>query len=90
VVRSAVNGWAELESVAVAPAARREGVGKALCEEVFAWCKREGAKEISLEVRSQNAAAIALYRSLGFEAAGVRRGYYRDPEDDAILMQREI
>src|SRR5947209_2450434 len=40
VVRSAVNGWAELESLAVAADARRAGVGRALCEEALAWCRR--------------------------------------------------
>ena len=48
--------------------------------------KAEGAGQCFLEVRAANAPAIALYRRLGFAAAGVRRGFYRDPPDDAVVM----
>jgi ribosomal-protein-alanine N-acetyltransferase len=81
---------AELESVTVAGGARRSGVGSALCEAVFTWCRRERASEVELEVRSANAAALALYEKLGFELVGKRRGYYRDPMDDAMLMRLEL
>jgi len=82
------DAFGEIESVAVATRARRAGVGRALCEAVLEWCRKEGAQAIELEVRSASEAAIALYRQLGFEAVGMRRSYYRDPVDDAILMSR--
>jgi ribosomal-protein-alanine N-acetyltransferase len=84
------NTQGELESVAVVDGARRGGVGRALCGAVFAWCRKEGASEVELEVRAANKAAVALYERLGFELVGKRVGYYRDPMDDAMLMRLEL
>jgi len=83
-------GDAELESVAVAETARRQGIGAALCEGVAQWCGAEGATELLLEVRAASAGAIALYSRLGFVVVGRRAGYYRDPADDALLMRLEL
>ena len=80
----------ELESVAVAPEVRRGGVGRALCGAVLSWCAEHGANSVALEVRRGSAAAIALYRGLGFRETGVRRRYYRDPEEDALLMGLDL
>jgi [ribosomal protein S18]-alanine N-acetyltransferase len=77
----------ELESVAVAAGKRRAGVGRALCEGVISWCRAEGAAEVELEVRSASRGPISLYESLGFVRVGLRKGYYREPVDDAILMR---
>jgi ribosomal-protein-alanine N-acetyltransferase len=79
-------GVAEMESVAVRENARRRGVGRSLCVQAVLWAQTMGAQSMELEVRSASVAAIALYRSLGFVAQGRRRGYYSDPEDDAVLM----
>lgn len=81
---------AALESVAVAPGARRAGVGRALCEAVLLWCRSEGADAIGLEVRRQSTGAVALYRGVGFVEAGMRPGYYADPVDDAVLMRKDL
>jgi len=78
---------AELESVVVAEEARREGIGRALCEAVLDWCRAEGASNVELEVRSLNSSALALYRRLGFVEEGRRKDYYRAPSDDAVLMR---
>jgi [ribosomal protein S18]-alanine N-acetyltransferase len=78
---------AELESIVVAVGVRRSGVGRALCTAVFEWCRSHGATEIILEVRAAGTAAVALYTSLGFTQTGRRPRYYRDPEDDAIIMR---
>lgn len=78
--------WAELETVGVAPAMQRRGLGRELCRAVIAWCQSQGAAHIDLEVRSQSLGPMALYRELGFAATGRRRAYYRDPADDAVLM----
>ena len=80
----------ELESVVVAPEARRLGVGLALCSAVIAWCRGAGADAVELEVRSANVAAQRLYEGLGFDEVGVRRGYYRAPVDDAVLMRLTV
>ena len=78
-----------LESVAVAVAARRAGVGRALCEETFTWCRQQGAVEIGLEVRRQSAGVIELYKALGFIQTGMRPAYYSDSAD-ALLMQKDL
>lgn len=83
-------GDAELESVAVAETARRQGIGAALCGAVARWCRAEGATELLLEVRASSGGAIALYGRLGFTVTGRRSGYYRDPADDALLMRLEL
>ena len=80
---------AVLESLAVARAARRGGIGRALCEEIIAWCRSEGSEAIGLEVRRQSAGAIALYTSLGFVEAGLRPAYYSDSVD-ALVMRLEL
>jgi ribosomal-protein-alanine N-acetyltransferase len=76
----------EIESVAVAEAAWRRGVGRALCAAVVAWCGEMGVAAVELEVRSGSAGAIALYIEMGFVEIGRRRGYYREPVEDAVLM----
>jgi len=80
---------AVLESIAVAPAARRAGVGRALCEEIFAWCRQQVAVEIGLEVRKQSSGVIALYRSLGFVDVATRPAYYPDSAD-ALVMRKDL
>jgi ribosomal-protein-alanine N-acetyltransferase len=77
-----------LESVAVGEKARRSGVGRALCEAVVGWCRKQGAGVVELEVRRRREGARALYAQLGFVEVGVRSGYYREPDDDAVLMSR--
>jgi ribosomal-protein-alanine N-acetyltransferase len=81
---------AELETVGIAESARRQGLGRQLCVAVISWSQARGAVRLDLEVRSQNPGAIALYRELEFESVGVRKGYYRNPVDDAVLMRREL
>jgi len=83
-------GVAELESVAVAERVRREGVGRVLCRVAMEWAQGRAAEVIELEVRASSMGALALYRSLGFRETGVRRGYYRDPMEDAVLMSASL
>jgi len=80
---------AVLESIAVARAARRAGVGRALCEEIFAWCRRQGAVEIGLEVRKESYGVIALYRELGCVETATRLAYYPDSAD-ALVMRKDL
>jgi ribosomal-protein-alanine N-acetyltransferase len=81
---------AELESVAVDRAARRRGVGAALCGAAIAWSRGQGVTAVDLEVRAGSGGAIALYGGLGFEFVGRRAGYYREPVEDAVLMRLEL
>lgn len=90
VVVSCACGVAELESVAVAEAARRRGVARTLCTEAMAWSRGRAAQVIELEVRASSVDALALYGSLGFAERGRRRGYYRDPTEDAVLMSASL
>ena len=80
----------ELESIAVAKSARRAGIGRDLLKEVIEWSTASGAQKIELEVRSANSSAVAFYESAGFVFEGLRRRYYREPEDDAILMGKSL
>jgi [ribosomal protein S18]-alanine N-acetyltransferase len=65
---------------------RRRGIGRALMDVVIAYARRERVKHVLLEVRRSNAAAIALYRSVGFFAMGVRAKYYPDDEDAVEMV----
>ncbi|MFT4111643.1 ribosomal protein S18-alanine N-acetyltransferase [Silvibacterium sp.] len=81
---------AELEAIAVAVAYRRQGLGAALLAEVIRKAQALGAIRLELEVRARNAAAIGLYLRAGLASEGLRRRYYRDPEEDALLMGRNL
>jgi ribosomal-protein-alanine N-acetyltransferase len=82
-------GEAEVLSLAVEPGARRQGQGRALLEAALERAREAGAAAIHLEVRVTNAAALALYRRLGFVEVGRRRSYYADGTD-AFLMRRTL
>ena len=90
VVMAGSEVLAELESVAVHSGMRRQGIGSALCNAVACWCAAQGATALELEVRSGSAGTLGLYGRLGFERVGLRRGYYVDPADDAVLMRLRL
>jgi ribosomal-protein-alanine N-acetyltransferase len=73
--------------VATSPPFRRRRVAKALVSQMLRRGKEAGLAFFTLEVRSQNEAAIRLYSSLCFTQNGRRRGYYQNPADDALLME---
>ena len=75
-----------LMNVVVAPAMRRRGLAKGLVVEMQRVAALSNVETITLEVRVSNEAAIRLYRSLGFDVLGVRRGYYQDTREDATVM----
>lgn len=83
--------WEEgdLLNLAVLPAYRRRGIGRALLQALCAYADSHGIMTLYLEVRRSNAAAIALYRAFGFVPYGTRAAYYRKPREDAVLMRRE-
>ena len=78
---------AELANLAAAPSVRRRGVGGLLLDAVLREARRRGTRELFLEVRESNAAARALYASRGFAEVGRRRGYYRRPLEDALVLR---
>ncbi|HVX06461.1 ribosomal protein S18-alanine N-acetyltransferase [Humibacter sp.] len=77
---------ADIQTIAVAPEARRLGLGRALMNEMIAEATRLGAREIFLEVRADNPDAQRLYSTLGFEPLGVRPHYYQPDDVDAVVM----
>jgi [ribosomal protein S18]-alanine N-acetyltransferase len=81
---------AELETIAVDPACQRRELGRRLFDALACELQAAGAHEIALEVRASNHVALAFYRSLGFGKTGLRRGYYTDPADDAVLMRLRL
>ena len=85
-----VEDEAEITNLAVAAGERRRGIGGGLLDRLIGNAERSGVKRIYLEVRESNDAAIALYSSRGFYKIGCRRGYYRLPKEDAVLMMKEI
>ena len=74
-------------NVAVDPERRRRGIATAMLEQLFAQADKPG-EQYTLEVRTSNDPAIALYERFGFESAGVRPGYYHDNKEDALIMWR--
>lgn len=90
VVVSAAGDAAELESIAVAQTARRQGIGRTLLAHATRWAASHGALRIELEVRASNQAARALYQEAGFTEQGLRRRYYRDPVEDAVLLAKAL
>ncbi len=79
----------EIVSIAVHPDYRRRGVGNALMRQALAALAAAGARRVELMVRTGNAAAAKLYRSLGFRRVRVERGYYEDG-GDGVLMARAL
>ena len=77
---------AEVMHVAVTPELRGQGVGTILFGELIKAVKERGAKSITLEVRPSNTAAIKLYENFGLRSVGRRKNYYRDNDEDALIM----
>ena len=75
-----------LDSIAVTPEHRRRGVADALLDAAAAWGRQRGLRFITLEVRAGNGPAAALYEKHGFVRVGLRKNYYENPREDAILM----
>ncbi len=76
----------QLANLAVQKAWRRRGIGQSLLRLALKVARLRGARRAILEVRENNLPAIRLYRRLGFQIEGVRRAYYRDTGEDALLM----
>jgi len=83
-----VDAW-HVMNVAVAEPYRRRGIATGLIERLFEDTARDSRRGYTLEVRVSNEAAIRLYEQLGFKARGIRRGYYTDNREDALIMWKD-
>ena len=88
VVSRYVDAW-HVMNLAVTKAHRRRGVARTLLDELFELTGADERRGYTLEVRVSNEGAIKLYEALGFVARGVRRGYYTDNREDALIMWRD-
>jgi ribosomal-protein-alanine N-acetyltransferase len=80
-----VDAW-HVMNIAVAPQFRRRGIATALLERLFELTEDGSRRGYTLEVRVSNDGAIKLYERLGFTGRGIRRGYYTDNREDALIM----
>lgn len=90
IVGRAVQDQSEILNLGVTLHARRRGVGSDLVRHLLASFAAAGAREVFLEVRESNLAAQTLYREFGFRDVGRRRGYYRRPVEDAVILRAAI
>lgn len=81
-----IVGEGEITNVAVDSNYRRHGIGKLLMKEVLNKCDELGIKDVTLEVRVSNEAAIRLYEGFNFKSEGVRPRFYEHPTEDALIM----
>jgi [ribosomal protein S18]-alanine N-acetyltransferase len=88
VISRYVDAW-HVMNVAVSPERRRRGIATSLLERLCEVTAGRGRRGYTLEVRVSNNDAIALYERLGFKPRGVRRGYYTDNREDALIMWKD-
>ena len=88
VISRYVDAW-HVMNVAVSPERRRQGIASLLMNRLFDLTSGRSRRGYTLEVRVSNAGAIKLYERLGFKARGVRRGYYTDNREDALIMWKD-
>lgn len=81
---------ADIHNIAVHPDFRRHGVGRLLLEQVVAAARLQKCARVTLDVRLSNATAQSLYRSFGFSMRGLRKGYYSDNGEDALVMALDL
>ncbi len=77
-------------NMTVVPAYRRLGIAEKLLDILFRTSQDKGGKEVYLEVRVSNAPAISLYQKVGFTRLGIRKGYYHDNNEDAMVMVKYL
>ncbi len=85
-----IGHQADVQTLAVAPAAQGQGLGRLLLDELLSEARRRGVTEVLLEVRADNEPAHALYARAGFERIGIRRGYYQPGGTDALVLRLRL
>ena len=83
-----IAGTGEITNVAVKDSMRRKGIGGLLLQKLYEEAALLECEEILLEVRESNAPAIALYTREGFAKAGIRKNFYEQPVENAVIMVR--
>ena len=82
-------GETDMMNIAVHPDCRRRGIACALLGELVNQLSECGSHILRLEVRESNVPAIALYKSMGFAQLGLRKNYYRNPKENALILGKE-
>lgn len=90
IIYSEVQGEAELLRVAVDKSYRRRGIARKLIKGMLRELREFDAERVTLEVRAHNISAVQLYKKFGFTELFVRKNYYHEPEDDALIFQKEM
>jgi ribosomal-protein-alanine N-acetyltransferase len=85
-----IRNEVQISNIAISPDYRQMGVGEGVLRKVLLEMRRKGAEFVFLEVRPSNLAARSLYEKIGFTMLGLRRGYYRNPSEDAIVMGKSL
>ncbi len=80
----------EIIKIGVLPECRRQNFGTSILREAFEKWQDEGIRHLFLEVRESNRPARALYQKLGFEEVGIRKNYYRNPQEHAVVYARHF
>ena len=80
----------QILNIAVKESKRHRKIATKLFDVIFEYAKTENVGEFFLEVRPSNSSAIALYKKLGFKIDGVRKNYYMNPKEDAVLMSLRL
>ena len=89
-IGSANGDFASVDKIACHSAHRRQGIGRKLLEDFFRRAEENGCGSASLEVRESNIGAAALYMSVGFRKAGVRRRFYSSPTENGLVFIKEL
>jgi len=79
----------DMMNIAVHPDCRRRGIANALITQLIEGLKKKGSRMLTLEVRTSNTSAISLYSGFGFAQVGLRKNYYRNPKEDALILRKE-
>lgn len=80
----------DVARIAVIPSCRRMGIAEQLLDCAWNYCKETGIVRVLLEVRQGNIGAISLYEKQGFETLGIRKGYYQEPLEDGVIMEKRL
>lgn len=80
----------EIARIAIAPSMRRQGAAGQMFQELVAFCEEQQITRIMLEVREGNKAARRFYEKCGFTEDGIRKNYYENPQENAILMSKNL